>query len=249
MLQSQIFTNEEIESYRKNGKILRGCLEYAASLVEPGVTTAFLDKKAETFIRSHDGAVPAFKGYRGYPATLCTSVNEQCVHGMPGKYKLKEGDIISVDCGVLYKGHYTDACITVPVGVISEDAQSLLDITELALKNALAALKAGAHVGDLSHAVESTIRPKGFAPIRILTGHGVGATLHQFPDIPNWGESGSGPEFPANTIIAVEPIISMGSDEVNEAKDGWTLSTKDGALAAHFEHTVLVTEKGHEILA
>lgn len=245
----QIFTEEEIASLRKGGKILRACLDHVASLVEPGVTTRALDEAAETFICSHNGAKPGFKGYHGFPATLCTSVNEQCVHGLPGDRVLHEGDIISVDCGVIFKGLYTDACITVPVGSVSAEAQSLLTITKRCLEKVVDLTKEGVRVGDISFLIQATAEKEGFHPVRALTGHGLGTTLHQFPDIPNIGTAHTGAKLPSNTIIAVEPIISAGSDAVREADDGWTLSTKDGALCAHFEHTLLIHHDYCEILA
>ncbi len=243
----QIFTPRQIASLRRGGAILRRCLQHVASLVHPGVKTQELDAAAESFIRA-EGALPAFKRYQGYPATLCTSVNEQCVHGIPGDRVLVEGDIISLDCGVLLDHLYTDACITVPVSRISPKAEHLLDVTERALGNALSILRAGLNVGDISSTIQRTVEAEGFHPVRSLTGHGLGTSLHQFPDVPNWGEAGTGPIFPMGTIVAIEPIISAGSDRVTEAADGWTLSTADSALSAHFEHTVLVLQGGCEVL-
>lgn len=248
MTQCQIFSPAEKESVRKGGKILRACLEHTASKVEPGITTGMLDEIAEQFIRSQ-GGIPAFKGYNGFAGTLCTSVNEQCVHGLPGSRELTEGDIISIDCGVIYDDLYTDACVTVPVGAISDDAAKLLDVTQEALERALDAVRAGAQVGDISATVQNFVESQGCKAVKSLTGHGLGRTLHQFPDIPNVGTAGTGPELPADTVIAIEPIVSLGADTVTEADDGWTLSTKDGALSAHFEHTILVTDGGYEIMA
>ncbi len=244
----QTFTPAEIASFRKAGKILRECLTYTASLVKPGVLTKDLDTAAEAFIRKH-GGIPAFKGYSGFPATLCTSINEECVHGMPGLRVLKDGDILSIDCGVIVDGLYTDACITVPVGNISPAAQKLLTVTEQALEAAVHILRAGITVGDLSSTIQSIVERAGFKCIPSLTGHGLGRTLHQFPDIPNVGKAGAGAKFPVNTVIAVEPIVSVGSASVVEGSDGWTIATKDKSLSAHFEHTLLVTEDGCEILA
>ncbi|MDD5040967.1 MAG: type I methionyl aminopeptidase [Candidatus Peribacteraceae bacterium] len=243
----QIFNEEEIASLRKGGRILHDCLEHVAALVEPGVTTGFLDSMAETFIRDH-GGILGFKGYQGFPATLCTSVNDVCVHGIPGLQELKEGDIISIDCGVILDGLNTDACITVPVGVISPQAQSLMETSAEALKQAIAVVKAGTHVGDISATVERVARSRGFAPIRALTGHGLGTTLHQYPDIPNVGTAKTGPVLPAMTLIAIEPIISAGSDAIAEGDDGWAIYAKDHALIAHFEHTLLVRDGGNEVL-
>ena len=244
----QVFTEREIASLRKNGKILRGCLEHTSSQVRPGITTKELDTIAETYIRDHN-AEPGFKGYKGFPHTLCTSVNEQCVHGMPSDYPLAEGDIISVDCGVLLDGLYTDACVTVGVGTITPEAQQLLSVSKKALEHAVDTVQQGVHIGDISATIEHVIRAGGFCPVRSLTGHGLGKTLHQFPDIPNEGIAGTGPVLPANTLIAIEPIVSAGSASIRQADDGWTLSIDDGALSAHFEHTLLTTENGCEIIA
>ena len=243
----QIFTPAQIASLRKGGRILHDCLKYVASLVRPGVATLELNRAAETFIRDH-GAAPGFKGYRGYPATLCTSVNEVCVHGMPGKHVLQEGDIIALDCGVLYEKLYTDACVSVPVGRVSKEAHDLLSATEEALRKGIAVVHAGARVGDISSAIHAMLRAHGCDAVRALTGHGLGDTLHQFPDVPNFGEAGKGPVLPVHTILAIEPISTAGSTDVVQEGDGWTIRTKDRALSAHFEHTVLVTEEGSEVL-
>ena len=233
---------------RRGGSILHACLAHVSSLVRPGVTTQEIDAAAERFIRSHDGALPAFKGYQGFPATLCTSVNDECVHGIPGERVLQDGDIVSLDCGVLYDNLYTDACVTVGVGYLSPQAETLLRITEEALLCAIHAVHAGIHVGDISAAIEGAVIAEGFVPIKPLTGHGVGSDLHQFPDIPNFVRSDRGPRIPEDTVLAIEPIISSGKkDGIKEGEDGWTLKTQDGALSAHFEHTVLVTDKGCEV--
>ena len=210
MSHCQVFTDDEIASFKKGGAILRACLEMLRPLVQAGVTTLSLDQVAETFIRDH-GGLPAFKGYHGFPATLCTSVNEECVHGIPGLRALAEGDIISLDCGVLMDDLYTDACITVGVGAISTTAQKLLNVTERALEQAVSIVKKGIRVGDISAIIQKTVEAGGCVPVRSLTGHGLSRTLHAYP--------------------------------------GWTLVTEDHSLAAHFEHTVLVTEEGCEILA
>jgi len=244
----ELFTEEQIASLRKGGKILRGCLDHVSAMVKPGITTQELDDAAEEYIRN-EGAEPGFKGYQKFPATLCTSINEQCVHGLPSDRALEEGDIIAIDCGVLLDGLYTDACVSVPVGSISDDAQKLLDTTDGALKAAVGVVRAGAHTGDISATVQQFVESAGFTIVRPLTGHGLGTTLHQFPDVPNFGEAGGGYELPAGTIIAIEPIVSAGSGDIHHEKDGWTLSIADSALSAHFEHTVLVREKGCEILA
>lgn len=244
----QIFTAAEIASLRRGGKILRACLEHAAALVRPGISTGELDAAAEAYIRSQ-GAEPAFKGYRGFPATLCTSVNDETVHGLPGDRILEDGDIVSLDGGVLLDGLFTDACVTVGVGVISPEARRLLRATEQALADALTLVREGAHVGDISARIQETVEKAGFHPVQSLTGHGLGYKLHQFPDIPNFGKKGTGPVFPAGTIVAIEPIVAIGSPEIREKGDGWTICTEDGSLSAHFEHTVLVLPEGCEILA
>lgn len=243
----QIFTGKQIVSLRKGGRILHGCLKEVASRVRPGVTTQELDRVAETFIRDR-GAIPGFKGYRGYPAALCTSINDVCVHGIPTSTPLQEGDIVALDCGLLYEGLYTDACLTVPVGNVTEKAQELLRATEEALAEGMKVVRKGAHIGDISSVIHQTLLQHGCDAVRALTGHGLGSTLHQFPDIPNFGEAGTGPVLPAYTIIAIEPISTAGSTDVKQDADGWTLRTMDGALSAHFEHTVLVTPEGCEVL-
>lgn len=249
MSKFQIFTPAEISSLRRAGKILRECLQHTAKHVKPGITTIELDRIAEEFILSHNGAMPAFKGYRNYPHTLCTSVNDQCVHGLPGKRQLLEGDIIALDCGVMVDKLYTDACISVGVGKIAPETEKFLRESEAALEKACALIAPGVRIGDLSSTIQTHIESKGYSCVHSLTGHGLGDTLHQFPDIPNTGTAGSGPALPANTIIAVEPITAMGEGGIRDEGDGWTISTKDGSWSAHFEHTVLVTEDGHEILA
>ncbi|MEK7137391.1 MAG: type I methionyl aminopeptidase [Patescibacteria group bacterium] len=243
----QIFTPAQIASLRKGGNILHECLKHVAMLVKPGVQTGELDRVAEAFIRDH-GALPGFKGYHGYAATLCTSVNDVCVHGIPGKEKLREGDIVGIDCGVLYDGLYTDAALTVPVSRVSGKAERLLSATQDALSLGLAEVRAGARTGNIGATIHKRLQQDGFDSVRPLTGHGLGSTLHQFPDIPNFGTKGKGHVLRLHTIVAIEPISTAGSNDVTQDDDGWTLRTADGALSAHFEHTVLVTEEGCEVL-
>jgi methionyl aminopeptidase len=210
--------------------------------------TRNLNGAAEAFIRDH-GAEPAFKGYRDFPASLCTSVNDVCVHGVPGGTLLMEGDIVSLDCGVRFMGLCTDACITVPVGNIAPEAARLLMATEEALLRGLKKVRAGAHTGDVSAAIHRVLRRAGFDAMENLAGHGLGTTLHQFPDVPNCGmRRGEGPTFPLHTIVAIEPISTAGSTKIREDPDKWAVRTADGSLSAHFEHTVLVTEEGCEVL-
>ena len=245
----QIFSAAEIELLRRGGKILRECLTETSRLVKAGITTAELDRFAEEFIRSHEGATPAFKGYHGFPATLCTSVNEQCVHGIPGPRKLIEGDIVSLDGGVIFGHLYTDACVTVPVGRITEDVAAFLKVSEDALENVCVSIAPGVKIGDISSAIQQYVEKHGYSCVNGLTGHGLGSTLHQFPDVPNVGKAGTGPKLPVHTIIAIEPITSMGKPNIREESDGWTICTADRSLSGHFEHTVLVTETGYEIIA
>ena len=245
----QIFSEEEIASLRHGGKILAECLELMGNLVAPGITTKELDRAAEEFIRDHEGAVPAFLGYHGYPATLCTSVNEQCVHGLPGDRVLEEGDIISTDCGVIYNELYTDACRTWAVGDVRDEAKHLMKVDKQALEDAMAIIKAGIKVGDISATVQKTVEDEGLTIVSALTGHGLGKTLHQFPDIPNYGDKATGAKLPVHTLIAVEPIVCTGKDGIREAEDNWTISTKDGSLSCHFEHSLLILEDGYEVIA
>lgn len=244
----QVFSPAEIASVRKAGAVLRECLQYAASLAKPGVTTREIDLKAEAFIAERGGR-PGFKGFRNYPSSLCISVNDECVHGLPGERMLKDGDIVSLDGGVMMDGLHTDACITVGVGNISAEATKLIRVTTEALAAGVAVVRAGARVGDISAAVQAVVEGGHCTVIKPLTGHGLGHTLHQFPDIPNHGRRGTGPVLVAGTVIAIEPITTLGNGGIRELDDGWTIVSHDGALTAHMEHTILVTEDGHEILA
>ncbi len=246
----QIFTQAEIESLRKGGVILRDCLKFVSAMVAPGITTMMLDQAAEAFIRSKGGK-PAFLGYFGFTGTLCTSVNEEVVHGIPRADKvLKEGDIVSLDGGVIYDDLYTDACVTVGVGRIAPDVRKFLTYTSDTLENVITEIvRAGAQVGDISSYIEKALKKNGYSAVRTLTGHGLGTTLHQFPDVPNVGKAGTGPVLPVGTMIAIEPIATMGSPEVYTADDGWTVITNDGSMSCHFEHSILLTESGPEVIA
>lgn len=246
----QIFTPPQKDSLRKGGAILRECLQYMRPLAVAGVSTLDLDKKAEAFILER-GGVPAFLGYHGFTGTLCTSINDRVVHGVPSKKDvLKDGDIISMDCGVIYDDLYTDACITVPVGTVAKETLDFLQTVSDALEDVVkTVVKADVRVGDISAFVEQRIRSAGYTPIRVLTGHGLGDGLHQFPDVPNVGKAGTGPVLPAGTMIAIEPIAAMGREDVYTGRDGWTVLTKDGSMACHFEHSLLLTETGCEVIA
>jgi methionyl aminopeptidase len=248
--QFQIFSPSEVASLRKGGAILRECLTFVSGLVRPGVSTLSLDQAAEEFIRSR-GGVPAFKGYQGFPATLCASVNDEVVHGIPRIDRvLRDGQIISLDCGVLFDGLYTDACLSVSVGSVSPKIQRFLNAVSVTLEEVIQdCVRPGAHVGDISAAIERQLKKGGYAPVGLLTGHGLGTHLHQFPDVPNIGKPGTGPILPKGTMIAIEPIATMGKADIFTALDQWTVLTVDHSLAGHFEHSVLITETGSEIIA
>jgi methionyl aminopeptidase len=248
MGRSLVFTEGEIASFRAGGNILAACLAMLRNEAKPGVTTMRLDALCEAFIRDH-GGIPAFKGYEGFPSSLCTSINDECVHGMPGPRMLKDGDIINLDSGVIFDGLYTDAGLMAKVGNVPKDAHRVVDATEEALRRAIALVKAGVKVGDISHVIGQTAREFGCSPVQNLVGHGLGRTLHCYPDIPNEGRAGSGPALPAGTVVAIEPIFTLGSGEMRFMPDGWTIVSSEGALCAQTEHSVLVTEHGYEILA
>lgn len=217
-------------------------------IVRPGVTTADLDVFAESRIRDA-GAEPAFKGYHGYPASVCASVNEEVVHGIPSSRRpLLEGDIVSVDIGVLLDGFFGDAAVTLPVGLISEPAADLLRVTEEALHRAIAKTRLGARVSDIGHAVQAHVEAHGFSVVREFVGHGIGASLHEEPQVPNYGSPGRGPRLAEGMVLAIEPMVNMGKAGVRVLSDGWTAVTKDGRLSAHFEHTVAVTAEGPLVL-
>jgi methionyl aminopeptidase len=237
----------EIERMRVANVLVADVLAELAALVKPGVTTAELDTAAEKMVRAA-GAEPAFKGYRGYPATLCASVNEQVVHGIPSSRALLEGDIISLDMGVKLNGFYGDSAITVPVGRVSEDVQRLLRVTQEALERAIAEVRVGGRVSDIGHAVQEYVERSGFSVVREFVGHGIGASLHEEPQIANYGEPGRGPRLAEGMVLAIEPMVNMGRAAVKVLADGWTAVTRDGSLSAHFEHTVAVTKSGPLVL-
>jgi len=237
----------EIAKLREGGQILAGALEAAKDAIEPGVTTKSLEEVVVKYLADHQSE-PSFKNFRGYPAGACVCLNEEIVHGIPGPRKIKKGDLVSVDVGVRYKGLYTDAAFTVPVGKIDARRQELVAVTKEALDKAIATIKPGSHLGDIGHAVESLAGEHNLAVIRDLVGHGVGHRVHEEPQIPNFGEAGQGLELKAGMVLALEPMLALGGHEVSCLEDGWTFVTADGELAAHFEHTLVVTENGVEIL-
>ena len=232
---------------RNAGRIVGETLALMRELAKPGVTTLELDRRAEEFIRAQ-GAIPAFKGYNGFPATLCTSVNEQVVHGIPGLRCLESGDIISIDCGAVIDGYFGDAAVTLPIGDVSQDLQKLLMVTEESLMLGIAQAKIGNRLSDVSYAVQTHVETNGFSVVRDYVGHGIGRAMHEDPQIPNFGKSGRGPRLEVGMALAIEPMVNMGTYEVQTLKDHWTVVTKDSRPSAHFEHTVAITENGPEIL-
>jgi len=229
------------------GAVVRGCLDLLAHEVRPGITTRELDRLAERFIRAK-GGVPTFKGYRGFPGSICTSPNDMVVHGIPGKVRLGEGDILGVDVGVTLEGYIADAAMTFPVGDISEEARDLLRVTEESLMRGIAQCLVGNRVGDISHAVQTHAEAHGFSVVQSMVGHGVGRDMHEDPQVPNFGPAGQGPELREGMVLAIEPMINAGQYAVEMGDDSWAIYTKDGSLSAHFEHTVAVTKKGPRIL-
>ncbi len=241
-------TREEIELIRQSSLLVGRTLAAVAREINPGVTTAAIDKVAETFIRDNGGK-PAFKGYRGFPGTLCVSVNSQVVHGIPGKYELRDGDVISVDCGVLMNGYYGDSAFTFPVGEVKAEVMRLLRITRESLYKGLEKAVAGGRLGDISEAVQRHAEEHGYSVVRELVGHGVGKHLHEEPEVPNYGRKGSGPKLAEGLVIAIEPMINMGKRNVRQERDGWTITTADGLPSAHYEHTVAIGQNQPDILS
>lgn len=237
----------QIARMRNAGRIVAETLALIREHAKPGVTTLELDRIAEKYIRSQ-GAIPAFKGYNGFPATLCTSVNEQVVHGIPGLRNLESGDIISIDCGALKDGYFGDAAITLPIGDVNADLQKLLKVTEESLMLGIAKVKVGNRLYDVSNAVQTHVESNGFSVVRDYVGHGIGKAMHEDPQIPNFGKPGRGPRLEVGMALAIEPMVNMGTYEVQTLKDRWTVVTRDKRPSAHFEHTVAITENGLEIL-
>lgn len=240
-------TLAQIDKMRQAGILVAQTLDLMERLAKPGVRTIDLDAAAEEFILSK-GAIPAFKGYMGYPATLCVSVNDEVVHGIPSDRKLEEGQIVSVDVGVNCDGWYGDAARTLCIGSVSAEAQRLLDVTKEALKRGIAQAKAGNRLGDISAAVQKYAEENGYSVVRELVGHGIGQRMHEEPQVPNFGRANTGPELKAGMVLAIEPMLNVGGCEVSFDSDKWTVRTADGSLSAHFEHTVAITESGPEIL-
>lgn len=241
-------TEKEIQEMRKSSQIVAKILHELKKMIKPGIKTKELDRYAE-FRAKEFGAVPAFKGYRGYPASLCVSLNNEIIHGIPSNREIRAGDIVSLDFGVFYNGFYGDAALTVPVGEVSEEALNLIAAAEAAFFEGLKKLKVGNHLTDISNAIQKSVESQGFSVIRNFVGHGIGFSLHEDPQVPNFGPPGQGPKLKPGIVLAIEPMIAAGSWEVKILEDNWTAVTVDGNLSSHYEHTVALTEKGIMILS
>ena len=240
-------SSEEIEIIRQGAEILSRAHAEVAKQVKPGVTTESLDRVAEAYIRDHEGE-PSFKGYNGFPGSLCISVNEQVVHGIPGSTTLQDGDIVSIDCGVFYRGFHSDAAYTYPVGEVTEEVQRLLKVTKESLYLGIENAKSGNRIGDIGFAIQKYVEDFGFSVVRELVGHGIGKTLHESPEVPNYGKRGRGTKLKTGLILAIEPMVNMGTRNIIQESDGWTIRTRDHKPSAHFEHTVAVLNGTPEIL-
>ena len=240
-------SQKEIEKMRASGQLVGSVLRELRKMVEPGITTLEVNDAADRMIRDA-GAYPTFKGYNGFPFSICASVNEQVVHGFPSRYELKEGDIFSIDVGVTLDGFVGDTAATIPVGRVSDDLLELIRVTEECLQLAIDKCRAGNHVGDIGYAVQSHAEAHGYSIVREYVGHGIGRRMHEDPQIPNYGKPGKGPKIKKGYVFAVEPMINLGSPHTKTLKDGWTVVTVDGRPSAHVEHTIAVTEQGPEVL-
>ncbi|ABW18076.1 type I methionyl aminopeptidase [Alkaliphilus oremlandii] len=242
-----IKSRQEIELMREAGKIVAEAHELVREAIKPGITTMELDQIVETHILKR-GAIPAFKGYGGFPASTCTSVNHEVVHGIPGLKRLEEGDILSVDIGALYKGYYGDSAKTHAIGKISPRAEELIEVTRQSFYEGIKFAKLGYRLSDISHAIQTYVESKGFSVVRNYVGHGIGTSMHEEPQIPNYGPPGKGPRLKEGMVLAIEPMINIGTYEVKVLSDGWTVVTLDGEYSAHYEHTVAITDDEPEIL-
>jgi methionyl aminopeptidase len=242
-----IKTKEEIEIMAKAGRILAQIMKELAARVRPGITTKELDKTAEGLVLKY-GAKPSFKNYQNFPATVCVCVNEELVHCVPSSRVLKEGDILSLDMGVAYKGYHSDMAVTLPVGEISQEAQRLIRTTKKALKRGIKKVRPGVTFGDIGNTIQRYVEGQGYGVVRDLCGHGIGRDLHEDPDVPNYGQRGRGPKISEGMVFCIEPMVTVGDYNIKKAQDGYGYATKDGSLSAHFEHTIAVTSKGPRIL-
>jgi len=241
-------TEQEISKIRKASQIVARTLQVLGEHVQEGIATMELDRIAESEIRKA-GALPAFKGYRGFPATLCVSVNEEIIHGIPSRKKLKKGDIVGLDLGAIWQGFYGDGARTFPVGEISEKARQLTRVTEESLWIGIEQARSGNRVGDIGHAVQQHVEAHGYSVVREFVGHGIGRSLHEDPQVPNYGKQGHGHRMKPGLVLAIEPMVCMGSNEVRMLEDNWTAVTRDGSLSAHFEHSIAITNNGPVILS
>ena len=240
-------TSEEVKLIKESADILAKAHGEVAKHIKEGVKTSFLDKVAEEFIRDHHG-VPSFKGYNGFPASLCISVNEVVVHGFPSEYELKDGDIISVDCGVFHQGFHSDSAYTYPIGEVSPAVKALLKATKDSLYIGIEQAVFGKRIGDVGNSIQKFVEAKGYTVVRELVGHGLGRNLHEGPEVPNYGKKGSGPLLKDGMVIAIEPMINLGTRNIVQERDGWTIRTADRKPSAHYEHTVAIFEDRTEVL-
>jgi methionyl aminopeptidase len=246
----QLKSPREIEVMAEGGRILGDTVEHLRGAARAGMTTLELDRIAEEFIRSHDGATPAFKGLYGFPGSICTSINNEIVHGIPSKKRvLADGDLLSIDVGVRFKGFYTDSATTVPIGEVDETSRKLLEVTERALEAGIAAATMGNHIGDVGAAVQEVVEGAGFSVVRDLVGHGIGTEFHEEPQVPNYGKPKRLMKLTPGLTIAIEPMVNVGSPKTRTLPDRWTIVTVDGSRSAHFEHTVAITEHGPRVLS
>jgi methionyl aminopeptidase len=240
-------SQKELQMLKRSGKILADVMQKVQRIVRPGITTSDIDRLSEELILK-EKALPAFKGYKGFPATACVSVNEEIVHGIPGPRILLEGDIVSIDLGVNYRGYFSDAAVTLPVGKIEEPEGKLLEVASRALDIGIGQALVGNNLTDISYSIQSFVEENGFSVVRQFVGHGIGRALHEEPEIPNFGKPHLGPQLKSGMVLAIEPMINIGTWECRITANGWTAVTSDGASSAHFEHTVAITDKGPEIL-
>jgi len=243
----RIKSKDELDMIRLSGAILARIMEVLRSKLKAGISTKELDCLAEDSI-SKEGALPAFKGYRGYPACVCTSINEEVVHGIPSERRVKDGDLVSIDLGINYKGYFSDCAITVPVGKVTGERKKLVEVTKKALQLGIKQAEPENHLSDISSAIQSYVEAEGFSVVRQFVGHGIGLNIHEEPEIPNFGQPHKGPILKPGMVLAIEPMVNMGTWEVEILQDGWTAVTKDRLPSSHFEHTVAVTESGPQIL-
>ena len=241
-------TSDEIAKIRESSRIVAGCHALLKEITVPGIDTAAMDKKTEEFIRDNGGE-PSFLGYHGYPASTCISINEEVVHGIPGRRIIREGDLVGVDVGVFKNGYHGDAAISFGVGPMTEEAETLMRVTKESLMKGIEAFREGNRLGDIGHAIQSHAEAHGFGVVRTLVGHGIGTEMHEDPQVPNYGKAGTGVTLKAGMVFAIEPMLTAGNHEVKTLPDKWTIVTRDGSLAAHFEHTVALTAAGPEILS